>query len=401
MSDMRRVVITGTCRTPMAKSGPDSALRDFTAQDLLAHCFKNTLSRAAKDRNVLLDETIAGCVCQSSDAPNIARVAWLKAFPNGILVPGRTVQRNCASGIEAITSAAQAIKAGDANVILAGGAESMTRIPFLLRDMRGGRKYGHSKVVCALEEGLTDPITGEIMWKTAENVAKDYDIGRSDQDIFAVESHKKAFKASREGKFRSQIEPLKNKKGEPVAQDQGPNPAINAPMLAMYPTMHKIFEKKDIGTVTPGNACPTSDGGAACLVMSLDAAREYGIEPEAEVIAYDYSACHPSYMGLGPVYAIPSALKRANIAIDQVDWFEINEAFAAQVLACQRELKIPMEKLNPWGGAIALGHPLGATGMILTAKMVALLKDTQKEYGMISMCVGGGQGGALLLKRWS
>ena len=285
-------------------------------------------------------------------------------------------------------------------MVMAGGAESMSNIPFILKKMRNGVRYfpgqAMQNLVDTLDEGLTDPITHELMGMTAENVAAKYEISRADQDEFAAESHKKAFRAVRSGKFRSQIVAVKNSK-ESISEDEGINPAMTKQMLSLAPT---IF--KNNGTVTPFNSCPLSDGASSLLVMDEEAVANWRVKPEAEVLSYAFTGVHPSYMGMGPASAIPYALRRVMMSkimeINAIDVFEINEAFAAQALACQRQLKIPPDKLNPWGGAIALGHPVGATGAMLITKIIAILKDTKKEYGVISMCIGGGQGGALVLR---
>lgn len=391
MSDT--IVISSACRTPLGMA-PLGNLSDVSAVDLLTAVFKETLKRSKLDPRHI-SEVIAGNVAQSSDAPNIARVAALKAgVPKQ--VPGFTVQRNCGSGLQALVSAAQAVKAYDADMVLVGGTESMSNIPHILRGLRKGLKYDPRKMLAnfvdGLGEGLIDPITGEVMGKTAENIAATYAVSRADQDEFAADSHRKAFRAMREGKFRPQIVAIQTRK-ELVAQDEGINAGLNKETLALFPT---IFQEK--GTVTPGNSCPLSDGASSFLVTTLAIAKRYSLNPEAEILSYAFAGCDPSYMGMGPVWAIPNALLESRISVRDIDLFEINEAFAAQVLACQRGLQIPIEKLNVWGGAIALGHPVGATGAILTTKAIAMLKDLKKELAVISMCIGGGQGGALVLR---
>ncbi len=389
----KRIVIAGSCRTPIGKAGATRGnLSSQSACDLLVPCFKETLDRS-NNHAEYLEQVIVGNVAQSSDAPNIARVALLKAgMPIGL--PAFTVQRNCGSGLQALVSACQMIGAGEAENILVGGTESMSNIPYLSRDMRFGKGIQHGQFVDAIWEGLTDPVTGELMGKTAENIARRFEISREDQDEFAAASHQKAFRATREGKFRSQILPLEIA-GKKVFQDEGINQALTKQHLALYP--ERAFFVKG-GSVHAGNSCSLSDGAASFLALTLDQAQQRNIEPEAEVLGYAFEACDPSYMGMGPYHAIPKALWNAQVTLKQVDYFEINEAFAAQVLACQRYLSIPSEKLNAWGGAIALGHPVGATGAILVAKLIAMLKDTGKEYGVVSMCIGGGQGGALVIK---
>ncbi len=391
-----KIVIVGSCRTPIGK-GITGKLKDLSAADLMTICFQELHKRYV----TIPDHVIVGAVAHPSDAPNVARVAALRAgVPQG--VPAFSVQMNCGSGLRAITSAAQMIKAGEATCVLVGGTESMSNIPIIGRGLRRGQGVSYDprvpmpNFVDALAEGLTDPITGEAMGKTAENVAEKYEITRKAQDEFAVNSHKKAVVAGRAGKFKTQMIAVKDGKGQTViAADECVNPTLNSQILSMYPT---IF-KKD-GTVTPANSCPLSDGASAMLVMTEDYAKMACIPPEAEIVSYGYAGCNPSMMGLGPVNAVYSmmGLCPGGIALSDVNFFELNEAFAAQAIACQRELGIPDEKLNVWGGAIALGHPVGATGAALTTKAIALMKDQQKELAIITMCIGGGQGGAMLIR---
>lgn len=398
----KRLFVTGSCRTPIGKAGGTRGnLSSLSSVQLLVPCFNETLHRSgvAKDQ---LDQVIVGNCAQSSDAPNISDVTGrLIKDPAaeaskivGIHVPSFTVQRNCGSGLQAVVSACQMIKAEEANIVLAGGTESMSNIPYISRDIRFGHGLGHSQFVDALWEGLTDPITGEMMGKTAENIAVRYNISRDDQDEFAVQSHQKANKAKRDGKFRSQIVSL-DIGSKKVFEDEGINPALTRQHLSLYP--EKVFFVKS-GTVHAGNSCGISDGASSLIVLTWPEAIKRSLEPEAEILGYAFEACDPSYMGMGPYYAIPKALSRAGLGINDVDYFEINEAFASQTLACQRELGIPLEKLNVQGGAISLGHPVGATGAILITKLIALLKDAGKHIGVVSMCIGGGQGGAIVIR---
>lgn len=405
----QRIVLVGGVRTPIGNFDFGGALKDVPAEDLLAICFKETLKRTGLPPENLrkeivdkINDVIVGNVCLPADAPNIARVAALKAgIPNHITA--YTVQRNCASGIESISSAVRAIRAGDGEIFLCGGTENMSRVPFLL-DIRWGKKLQHGKLIDGLWLGLTEPTTGEIMGLTAENVAAKYGISREEQDKFAVWSHRKAYEAQTKGRFRDQIVKVTVKTfnilGKPkidiVTEDKTINPTIDEQYASLAPTVFK----KENGTVTPINACPISDGAASVLVMTEDKASELGITPEAYLVSYAYAALDPSFMGEGPIYAVPKALEKAGLKIEDIDFFEINEAFAAQAIPCQRVLGIPDEKLNVWGGAIALGHPVGATGMILTVKMIYILKHYQKRFGLITMCVGGGQGGALVIENY-
>ena len=403
----KRIVIAGSCRAPVGKAGATRGnLSSLSAVELLVPCFEETFKRSGSAKD-WLDQVIIGNCAQSSDAPNISdvtgrlvRPGWTLAGEageiSGIHVPAFTVNRNCGSGLQAVVSACQMLKAEEANIVLAGGTESMSNIPYISRDMRFGHGLGHSQFIDALWEGLTDPITGEKMGETAENIAEQSCISREDQDDFAVASHQKANKAKRDRKFRSQIVPL-DVGSKKVFEDEGINPTLTKEKLGLTP--EKYFFVKG-GTVHAGNSCSISDGASSFLVLTLKEALLHGIKPEAEILGYAFETCSPSYMGMGPYYAIPKALEIAGPSLVHVDLFEINEAFAVQVLACQRVLGIPLEKLNIWGGAIALGHPVGATGAILLTKLIAMLKDTGGLYGVVSMCIGGGQGGAMVIKNW-
>jgi acetyl-CoA C-acetyltransferase len=400
---MKEVVIAGAVRTPIGSHG--GGLKSLRAQDLAEVVFRAVFERTQIDPAVL-DEVILGNIGQPSDSANIGRVAALMAgVPNE--VPGFTVARNCASGIQSITSAVQAINSNDGELFLVGGTESMSNIPYILKDARWGLKLRHAQLTDALWEGLTDPIADQIMGRTAENLVERYEISREEQDEYAVKSHKKAFMATRMEKFKEEIVPVEVVKKvagrevarESITQDECINPALSVQKAALYPA---IF-KKEGGSVTPANACPISDGAAAMLVMTADKAKKLGIEPEARIVSYAYAALDPAYMGLGPAIAIPKVLKRAGMELQDIEVIELNEAFAAQVLADSIELKnqgyeLDFEIVNPNGGAIALGHPVGATGARQVATLLPELRRRNAKYGMVSMCVGGGQGGALILE---
>jgi acetyl-CoA C-acetyltransferase len=400
---MKEVVIAGAVRTPIGSHG--GGLKSLRAQDLAEVVFRAVFERTRIDPAVL-DEVILGNIGQPSDSANIGRVAALMAgVPNE--VPGFTVARNCASGIQSITSAVQAINSNDGELFLVGGTESMSNIPYILKDARWGLKLRHAQLTDALWEGLTDPIADQIMGRTAENLVERYEISREEQDEYAVKSHKKAFMATRMEKFKEEIVPVEVVKKvagrevarESITQDECINPALSVQKAALYPA---IF-KKEGGSVTPANACPISDGAAAMLVMTADKAKKLGIEPEARIVSYAYAALDPAYMGLGPAIAIPKVLKRAGMELQDIEVIELNEAFAAQVLADSIELKnqgyeLDFEIVNPNGGAIALGHPVGATGARQVATLLPELRRRNAKYGMVSMCVGGGQGGALILE---
>ncbi|MBI2095669.1 MAG: thiolase family protein [Candidatus Omnitrophica bacterium] len=394
------MVIVSGVRTPQGALG--GAFRDLTAQQLGVLAVRGLLERTALDP-AAIDEVIFGCVGQGSDAPNIARVISLMAgIPKK--VPGYTVARNCASGIQAIVNGCQNIRSGDADVQIVGGAESMSSQPYLNRDLRFGKKLRNSEMADSLWEGLTDPVCGQLMGRTAENLVEEFKISREEQDRFAVSSHQKAFRATREGKLKGEIIPVtvaKKAAGRPmppetVSQDEGPNPALNEPMLALYPPMFK----EEGGTVTAGNACGISDGAAALLVMSKKKADALGFkETLGAVRAYAFGGVEPQRMGIGPTVAIPLALKKAGLELKDIQLVELNEAFAAQVLACEKVLGLKRDLLNVNGGAIAIGHPVGVTGARIVLTLLNEMKRRDLRYGLASLCVGGGQGAAVVLER--
>ncbi len=400
---MKDVVIVCPVRTPVGAHG--GALRSLRAQDLAEIVFRAVFERTGLDP-AALDEVILGNIGSPSEAANIGRVAALMAGVP-IDVPGFSVARNCASGMQSITSAYQAIQAGDGELYLVGGTESMSNIPYVLKQARWGYKLRHGELTDALWEGLTDPICGQIMGRTAENLAEKYGISREEQDTYAIQSHKKAFMAQRMGKFEDEIVPVeivKKVAGQEVArekivQDETINPSLTLQKAALYPTVFK----KD-GTVTPANACPISDGAAAMLVCTPERANQLGLKPVARIVSYAYAAVDPAYMGIGPAFAMPKALKRAGLSLDDIGLIELNEAFAAQCLAVAKEMTAQghnwtWDKVNVNGGAIALGHPVGCTAAKLVATLTREMERRQVRYGIDTMCVGGGQGGCLILER--
>lgn len=397
----KEVVIVGGVRTPIGNHG--GAFRSLTAHHLASIVIKEVVQRVGLDP-LLIDDVILGCISQSSDAPNIARVAALLAgLP--VNIPGITVQRNCVSGMEAISSAYQAIQTGDGEVYVCGGVESMSKAPYIVRGARWGLKLRHDTFVDTLWEGLTDPVCGQIMGMTAENLAMMYDISREQQDRFAVESHKKAFRATRMGCFRDEIVPVRVSKmvaGQEVAyedivQDECINPALTVQKAALYPTVFK----KD-GSVTPANACPISDAAAAVIVMTAERADELGLKPMATIRSYAYAALPPDIMGLGPAYALPKALGKSGDRLTDLEVIELNEAFAAQSLAVGIELEEQgwdWTKVNVNGGAIALGHPVGCTGTRIVVTLLHEMARRNSTLGAATACVGGGMGGAMIFGR--
>ncbi|MFW6082539.1 MAG: thiolase family protein [Chloroflexota bacterium] len=398
---MKDVVIVSGCRTAIGKHG--GAFRTVRAQDLAATVLEEAVARADIDPQII-DDVIVGCIGQQSDAANIGRVAALMAgLP--VSVPGCTIQRNCVSGTMSISMACQAIQAGDGDVFVCGGVESMSTAPYVVRGARWGLKLRHDTFVDTIWEGLTDPVCGEIMGRTAENLAMMYDISQEEQDEYAVKSHQKAFRATRMGKFRDEIVPfrvIKRVAGKEVAhedivEDECINPGLTVQKAALYPTVFK-----EDGSVTPANACPISDGAAAVVVMSAERAEALGVEPLCRIRSYAYAAVPPDIMGIGPAHATPLALERAGMELGDVDLIELNEAFAAQVLAVGHELEEKgwdWEKVNVNGGAIALGHPVGCTGTRFVVTLLYEMMRRDVPVGLATACVGGGQGGAMIIER--
>lgn len=395
---MSEIVICGGCRTPQGHLG--GALKDFTNQKLGEIVTREVLSRTKLDPKQV-QEVIFGCVGQNSDATNVARViSLMSGIPKE--VPAFTVARNCASGLQAIVSAYHMIVAGDAEVIIAGGVEVMSSSPYVNRDMRFGKRIRHSTMIDSIWEGLTDPVSGQIMGRTAENLVEEFHIPRKDQDEFAVLSHQRAFKATREGKFKDEIVKIlipkkvygKELPPETFVNDEGINPAINVQTLSQYPPLFK-----ENGSVTAGNSCPVSDGAAAMVVTTKEKAQALGMEILGYIRSYSFAGVAPERMGIGPACAIPIALKRANLALKDMELIEINEAFASQYLAVEKSLNLNRDITNVNGGAIALGHPVGATGARMVVTLIYEMKRRNLTYGLASMCVGGGQGGAIILER--
>jgi len=400
---MKEVVITNPLRTANGSFG--GAFKTVPAYDLARVVMQRVIADAGIDAGAL-DEVIFGNIGQPSEAANIARVAAIYAgIPDH--VPAYTVQRNCASGLQAITNAYSAIQVGDGELYLVGGAENMSLIPYVVKGARWGLKLRHAEFTDALWEGLTDPTCNLIMGGTAENLAEQYQISRDAQDQYAVQSHKKAFMATRTGKFKDEIVPVevvKRAAGQEVAkesiiQDESINPGLTVQKAALYPTVFK----KD-GSVTPANACPMNDGAAAMLVTTAERAEKLGLKPMARILGYGYTGVSPAYMGIGPATALPKALARAGLRYDQLDLVEINEAFAAQALAVSIKMTQDghgwdWEKTNVNGGAIALGHPVGQSGARIVVTLLHEMKRRGGRYGAATLCVGGGQGGAMVVER--
>jgi acetyl-CoA C-acetyltransferase len=403
---MKEVVIVDAVRTPVGNHG--GVFRDVDAKELARTVIRGLLDRTRIDP-AKIDEVIFGCIAQPSDAPNITRVAALMAgIPKE--VPAYTVARNCDSGMDALVGAWREAQVGDGEIFIVGGVESMSNIPYIVKGARWGLKIRHAQFTDAMWEGLTDPVCGQLMGRTAENLVEEFNIPRQAQDEFAVQSHKKAFMATRMEKFVDEIVPVevvKRVAGQEVAkekilQDETINPGLTVQKAALYPTVFK-----EGGSVTPANACGISDGASAMLVMTADKAKELGYEPLARIVAYAYAGVEPQRMGIAPAFAIPKALKKAGLALKDMDLIEINEAFAAQVLSVGKALKDEgwdWSKVNVNGGAIALGHPVGSSGCRIVVTMLHEMKRRATEgkparYGLATLCAAGGQGSAIIVER--
>jgi acetyl-CoA C-acetyltransferase len=388
-------VILSACRTPIGSFG--GALKDLDAPELGAIAIRDAVSRARVDPGQV-DDVVLGCVLQAGAGMNVARqAAVLAGLPHG--VPAETVNRVCGSGLAAVMHAADAIAAGSAGLIVAGGTESMSNAPFLLKGARWGYRMGHGEVVDVMtSEGLTCAIESCHMGITAETIAARYGISREAQDAYAAESQRRAAQAVADGWFAAEIVPatIPRKKGAAlvVDGDEYPRPGTTADTLAGL----KPAFKKD-GTVTAGNASGINDGAAALVVAGDRVAEALQLAPIARIVAYASAGVDPAVMGLGPVPAVTKAVARAGLSLDAIDVFELNEAFAAQALAVVHDLGLDPARVNPGGGAIALGHPIGASGARVLVTLVHHLQRTRKRYGVASLCVGGGMGVAMVVER--
>lgn len=392
---MTEIVVVGGVRTAIGTYG--GSLRDVPASELATLVVREALGRA-NVRPEDVEHVIFGMVNPTAkEDPYIARVAAVNA---GIPVrtPAVTVNRLCGSGLEAITAGARLMLAGDADVVVAGGVESMSRAPYWSTKTRWGARMGDDTLLDSVLAGLSDPFHHIHMGVTAENVAEKYAIDRQRQDEYALLSQQRAARAIRDGRFRDQIVPvpLPARKGAPTLfdTDEHPRPDTTLEKLAAL----KPAFKPD-GTVTAGNASGLNDGASAVVLMTRERAEQLGIAPIAQLVSWAVTGCRPEHMGIGPVTAVPKALMRAGLKLADIDIIEFNEAFAAQVLAVVDELRLDLEKVNPNGGAIALGHPIGATGNILTVKLLNELRRADKELGLVTLCIGGGQGIAAVFKR--
>ncbi len=387
------IVVAGGVRTAIGKFA--GAFKDTPTSDLGASAIRAAVDRAGISPEVI-DEVILGCVGQVGEDAFNARLATLKAG-----LPEKTtafnVNRLCGSGLQAINSAVQELRTGEAQVVVAGGNENMSIQPYLLPRAQVGWRLGEAALIDGTLSLVTDPFGRYQMGATAEKVADRYGVSREAQDKFAAESQRRAAAAIAEGRFKDQIVPIAipQKKGEPiVAQvDEHPRPTTTLESLGR---LKPAF--REGGSVTAGNSSGINDAGAALVVMTRAKADELGVRPQLEWVADAVAGIAPEIMGVAPIFAVQNLLKKVRMTINDIDLMELNEAFAAQAVAVIRELEIDPEKVNPNGGAIALGHPVGATGAILTVKLAYELKRRQAEWGIVTMCIGGGQGIATLFR---
>ena len=390
---MKEVVIVEAKRTPIGKM--NGMLQHVSAKDLAKTVLANLIEETKLSSDEI-DEIIVGNVDAPSDAPNIGRIAALELGWKQE-IPAYMVNQNCSSGMQALINGTQSIRLGDSDVSIILGTESMSQIPYTLKGARSGFKWRHQTLIDRVWEMLHDPYVNMMMGETAENVAEQYEITREEQDRFALKSYERAQKAQQNGTFAKEIVPVvvQERKGKKVFdQDELEGRPMTIDDLAK---MKPAF-KKD-GTVTAGNACGINDGAAGVILMSGEKAKSLGLSAKAKIVSYATVGLDPAVMGLGPIYAVPKALERAGLTIEDIDLFEINEAFAAQTIACIQQLRLDIEKVNPFGGAIALGHPVGATGVRLMVTLLNGLKQINGRYGVATLCVGGGLGAAVVIER--
>ena len=389
---MEDVVIVSGVRTAIGRF--NGSLANTPAAVLGSTVIKEAVDKAGIEPGDV-DQVIMGIVGQVAEDAYLSRVATINAGLN-IETPAVNVNRLCGSGLEAINSAARYIETGDAEVVVAGGAENMTRLPYYLRRARSGYRLGHDTVEDGVVKLLSDPFEGYHMGITAEKLAVEFAISRVAQDELAAASQRRALNAIEKGYFKDQIVPLTVRKGrEERVFDTDEFPQNSS--LEKLSQLRPVF--KEDGMVTPGNASGINDGASATVVMSAAKAESLGVKARLRLVARAEAGVDPSIMGSGPIPAVNKALEKADMTLEQMDVIELNEAFASVACTCASELSLDAEKTNPNGGAIALGHPVGATGNILTVKLMHEMERTGARYGLVSMCIGGGQGIATIFER--
>lgn len=392
---MKQAVIVSAVRTPVGSYG--GAFKDVSAVTLGATAVKEAMERINLDPK-MVDEVIYGNVLQAGQGQNVARqVAIHAGIPD--YVTSYTINKVCGSGLKTVALAAQAIKAGDAEIIVAGGTENMSQAPYLLPNNRWGQRMGNGQVIdYMVADGLTDIFNNYHMGITAENIVEKYGLTREEQDTLSYNSQIRAEKAIKEGRFKEEIVPvvIPQRKGDPVIVDTDEYPKFGTTM----DTLGKLKPafKKD-GTVTAGNASGINDGAAAIIVMSKEKAQELGLKILAEITSYASGGVDPAIMGTGPIPASTKALEKANMKIEDIDLVEANEAFAAQALSVAKDLNFDMEKVNVNGGAIAIGHPIGASGARILVTLLHEMEKRDAKNGLATLCIGGGQGIAMVVKR--
>lgn len=392
---MRKIIIAGAVRTAGGSFG--GKLAGLGAPELGALTVNEAIKRAGIPP-AAVEELVFGCGWQAGIGPNVARISSV----NGGLpveTTAYTVNMRCGSGLKAASIGASTIKSGDADIMVVGGTESATNVPYLLQDARWGYRMGDKQAVDVLhKDGFMCKLAGMLMGSTGELLAEKYNISRQEQDAFSVESHLKAAKAITEGKFKEEILPIEVKVGKTTEifdTDEIPRANIDIEKLSKLP----LVFKKDGGTVTAGNSCALCDSAAALVLMEEQKSADMGVKPMALIRSYASSGVDPKYMGLGPVEAVKIALEKAKLTLEDMDLIELNEAFAVQYLAVERELQWDRNKVNVHGGAIALGHPVGATGAKILTTMLYALKNYDKQFGLVTLCIGGGQGVAMVVER--
>ena len=389
---MEDVVLVSGVRTAIGRF--NGSLANTPASDLGSTVIKEAVNQAGIEPEVV-DQVIMGIVGQVAEDAYLSRVSTIKAGLE-IETPAVNVNRLCGSGLEAINSAARYIETGDAEVVVAGGAENMTRLPYYLRKARSGYRLGHDTIEDGVVKLLSDPFEGYHMGITAEKLAEEFEISRAAQDEMSAESQLRALNAIEKGYFKDQIVPLTVRKGREehiFDTDEFPQNSSVEKLSKLRPAF------KEDGMVTPGNASGINDGASATVVMSATKAAALGVKARLRLVARAEAGVDPSIMGSGPIPAVNKVLEKADMTLDQMDVIELNEAFASVACACANELSLDPEKTNPNGGAIALGHPVGATGNILTVKLMHEMERTGARYGLVSMCIGGGQGIATIFER--
>ncbi|PYS34029.1 MAG: acetyl-CoA C-acyltransferase [Acidobacteria bacterium] len=425
---MKPVYLAGAVRTPIGRFG--GSLASWTAADLGTAVAKESLQRT-NVRPDQIDDSIWGCARQAGGGPNVARQITFRAgVPDRI--PAFTVNQACGSGLRAIILAAEQITLGRANIVLAGGTESMSRVPYFAEGARWGTRMGHVDLVDGMyRDGFNDPLSGLVMGETAEELARHYEIARDEQDEYALRSQQRAAAAIVAGRFTDEILPLELKsaarnslspwemagvKGEArAATTPHPNPLPKGEGKSngvLFATDEHVRDKSTIedlgklspvfardGTITAGNSSGITDGAAAVVVMSEEAVKESDAEPLARIVDYEIVGVPPEIMGIGPVPATRALLERKKLSLADIDLVEINEAFAAQVIACDRDLQFDHERLNVNGGAIALGHPIGCTGVRITTTLLHEMRRRKAKRGLATLCISGGMGIALLVER--